>query len=187
MTRAMEAMVPTTRPVMTPAVLNLRQKRERMTTGRLPEEWRPFNREFIPIFLAGHPGKTKIAAGLACGFLWTVSRGIEKGDVVLCPDGSGRYRVGEVCGDYKYAPGENLPHRRPVRWLSQIIDRADMSEELRNSAAPVVYFHSALDSSRTTRMCICFQARIKRPPDARTLHSERTWSNAKLPMPDSVR
>ena len=34
----MEAMVPTTRPEMTPAVLNLRQKSDRTTTGRLPEE-----------------------------------------------------------------------------------------------------------------------------------------------------
>jgi len=102
-------------------------------TNRLPEEWRAFNREFIPIFLAGHPDKTKIGAGLACGALWTVSKGIKTGDVVLCPDGSGRYRLGEVRGDYAYQPDGVLPHRRPVRWLSQIIDRTDMSEELRHS------------------------------------------------------
>ena len=30
-------------------------------------------KKFIPVFLAGHPDKTKIGAGLACGFLWTVS------------------------------------------------------------------------------------------------------------------
>ena len=33
-------------------------------THKLPEEWRTFNREFIPIFLAGHPDKTKITAGV---------------------------------------------------------------------------------------------------------------------------
>ena len=43
-------------------------------TGKLPDEMRAFNREFIPVFLAGHPGKSKIAAGLACGFLWTYPR-----------------------------------------------------------------------------------------------------------------
>ncbi len=106
-------------------------------TGRLPEDWRPFNKEFIPIFLAGHPDKTKIGAGLACGMLWTISKGLLKEDMVLCPDGTGRYRVGEVSGDYYYATGEILPHRRPVRWLSRIIDRADMSEGLRNSAGSV--------------------------------------------------
>lgn len=106
-------------------------------TGRLPEDWRPFNKEFILIFLAGHPDKTKIGAGLACGMLWTISKGLLKEDMVLCPDGTGRYRVGEVSGDYYYATGEILPHRRPVRWLSRIIDRADMSEGLRNSAGSV--------------------------------------------------
>ena len=106
-------------------------------THKLPEEWRTFNREFIPIFLAGHPDKTKITAGLACGALWTVSKGIKKGDVVLCPEGSGRYLVGEVSGDYAYQPGGVLPHRRPVHWLSQIIDRADMSVALKNSTGSI--------------------------------------------------
>jgi len=105
--------------------------------NKLPHEWRAFNKEFIPIYLAAHPDKTKIGAGLACGALWTVSKGIEKGDIVLCPDGAGRYRVGEVTGAYYCAPGENLPHRRPVQWLSRTIDRADMSEALRNSTGSV--------------------------------------------------
>lgn len=106
-------------------------------THKLPEEWRTFNREFIPIFLAGHPDKTKITAGLACGALWTVSKGIKKGDVVLCPEGSGRYLVGEVSGDYTYQPGGVLPHRRPVHWLSQTIDRADMSAALKHSTGSI--------------------------------------------------
>ena len=63
-------------------------------TGKLPESWRDFNKEFIPIFLANHPGKSRISAGLACGALWTVAKGINQGDIVLCPDGTGTYRVG---------------------------------------------------------------------------------------------
>ena len=106
-------------------------------THKLPEEWRKFNREFTPIFLASHPDKKKISAGLACGSLWTVSKGIKTGDIVLCPDGSGRYRVGEVSGDYFYRPSEFLPHRRPVSWLGQLIDRADMSEALQNSTGSI--------------------------------------------------
>ena len=102
-------------------------------TNKLPDEWRVFNKEFIPVFLAAHPDKTKIGAGLACGALWTVSKGIQKGDVVLCPDGSGKYRVGEVSGDYYYEPGKVLFHRRPVTWLNVAIDRAAMSEGLQSS------------------------------------------------------
>jgi restriction system protein len=101
-------------------------------TGKLPDDWRSFNQKFIPVFLAGHPNKTRIGAGLACGALWTVSKGIKNADVVLCPDGSGRYHLGEVTGDYYYAPGKVLPHRRPVQWLNQMIDRDDMSVELKN-------------------------------------------------------
>ena len=56
---------------------------------RLPDKWRDFNREFVPVFLTANPDKTKVSAGLACGALWTVAKGILKGDVVLCPDGEG--------------------------------------------------------------------------------------------------
>lgn len=104
---------------------------------RLPEEWRAFNKEFIPIFLAKHPEKTKIGAGLACGALWTVSKGIQRGDLVLCPDGEGAYRVGEVSGDYYYAGGQLLPHRRNVQWLDTAVPRTSMSEALRNSTGSI--------------------------------------------------
>ena len=106
-------------------------------TGQLPEEWRKFNKAFVPIYQAGHPDKSKVAAGLACGALWTVSKGIQTVSMVLCPDGLGGYKVGEVSGDYYYRPGEILPHRRPVQWLGITIDRRDMSEVLQNSAGSI--------------------------------------------------
>ncbi len=106
-------------------------------TGRLPEEWRAFNKEFIPVFLENRPEKSKVAAGLACGAIWTVSKGMVNGDIVLSPDGTGQYRVGEIEGDYFYAEGEVLPHRRPVKWLDININRAEMSEGLRNSCGSI--------------------------------------------------
>lgn len=102
-------------------------------SGKLPDEWREFNREFIPVWLSVHPGKSRIAAGLACGFLWTIAKGIRIGDIVLCPDGTGRYHVGEVVGDYTYAAGTSLPHRRSVRWLPIFIERIEMSDTLRKA------------------------------------------------------
>ena len=65
-------------------------------TGNLPEDWREFNKKYIPIFLKSCPDKTKIGAGLACGMLWTVAKGFLVGDMVLCPDGNGNYHVGEI-------------------------------------------------------------------------------------------
>jgi len=102
-------------------------------TGRLPDEWRAFNAEFVPIFLVGRPHKTRIAAGLACGMLWVIAKGMQKGDIVLCPDGSGQYYVGEIVGDYVHVPGQVLPHRRTVSWLPKRIERASMSDALRRS------------------------------------------------------
>lgn len=103
-------------------------------TGKLPDNWRYFNREFIPIWLDQNPGKSKVAAGLACAMLWTVAKGIKKGDVVLCPNGEGSYYVGEITDDYAFHAGENLPHRRTVRWSAEIIERAEMSDALRKSS-----------------------------------------------------
>jgi len=104
-------------------------------TSSLPEDWRAFNKQFIPVFLSVNPGKSKVAAGLACGMLWSLSLGLKQGDVVICPDGEGRYTVGEVTGPYQYQPNTNLPHRRPVHWLEKKIDRSDMSQELQRSTA----------------------------------------------------
>ena len=106
-------------------------------TGKLPDSLRDFNAAYIPVYLANRPHKTKIAAGLACGTLWTIGKGVQTGDVVLCPDGSGRYRVAEVTGPYYYVPGEVLPHCRPVKWLPELIDKADLSDGLRNTVGSI--------------------------------------------------
>ena len=106
-------------------------------TADLPDDWRAFNKKYIPIILTEHPERSKISAGLACGALWTVSKGIKNGDIVLCPDGAGSYRVGEISGDYYHAPGEILPHRRPVHWFTQTINRADMSDALQKSTGSI--------------------------------------------------
>ena len=106
-------------------------------TGQLPSEWRTFNKHFIPIFLETHPGKSRIGAGLSCGALWTVSKGIAKKDIVLCPNGTGQYRVGQITGGYTYAPNQVLPHRRPVHWLDHHISKTDLSDGLRRSCGSI--------------------------------------------------
>jgi restriction system protein len=102
-------------------------------TGKLPENWRDFNREFVPVYLENHPTKSKIAAGLACGFIWTVSKGLRQGDIVFTPNGARQYRAGEITSDYYYAAGDVLPHRRRVRWFPDLIDRDDMSQDLQRT------------------------------------------------------
>jgi len=106
-------------------------------TGHLPEDWREFNKEFIPIYLQANPDKSKIAAGLCCGFLWSVCKKIQIGDIVLSPDGKGRYFVGEVQSEYRFVPGANQPHQRQVHWFDETIDRSEMSDSLRNSTGSI--------------------------------------------------
>ena len=72
-----------------------------------------FQQEIYPVFLAAQPDKSKVTAGLACGAMWTVCKGINTGDIVLSPDGAGSYRVGEVTGGYYYAPEGPLPSSPP--------------------------------------------------------------------------
>lgn len=106
-------------------------------SGQLPENWRDFNHVFIPRVMAAGHSKTRIGAGLACGFTWTLCKGLQIGDIVLSPDGAGAYRVGDVTGNYFYAEGEILPHRRPVHWRDTAIQRADMSEALKRSTGSI--------------------------------------------------
>ncbi len=102
-------------------------------SSKLPDNWREFNKKFIPVWFEKNPGKSKVSAGLACGMLWTVSKGLNIGDMVLCPDGQGNYYMGEIAKDYSFHPGQILPHRREVKWYSIIIERSAMSDTLQKS------------------------------------------------------
>lgn len=104
--------------------------------NKLPENWRDFNKSMIPKYIGINPEKTRIGAGLACGQLWTVSKGIKTGDYVLSPSGEGDYMVGEVIGEYEYFKGQNLPHRRKVNWFSSI-RRDQMSDALKHASGGI--------------------------------------------------
>lgn len=103
----------------------------------LYENWRDFNKKFIPIWMADMPDKSKTAAGLICGFTWTIIKGLKQGDVVLCPSGEGFYYVGTISSDYYFVPNTDLPHRRKVDWMDKVIQRKDMSTKLKNSSGSI--------------------------------------------------
>lgn len=101
------------------------------------DNWRDFNKKFIPIWLENHPDKSRVSAGLACGALWTVAKGLKRGDIIISPDGIGNYHIAEVLDEYSYHDGQTLPHRRTVRWYEQTIERAEMSVNLKNSTGSI--------------------------------------------------
>ena len=105
-------------------------------SNELTEDFKSFTAKWRP-YLVEKEGKSAVAAGLNCGALWTICKGISIGDTVLSPDGMGNYLVGEVTGDYYYVSDPELPHRRPIRWMPGTIKRSDMSQALQNSTGSI--------------------------------------------------
>ena len=103
----------------------------------LYENWRDFNAKFIPLWMENVPDKSKTSAGLACGFLWTIVKGLKMGDVVLSPSGEGYYYVGTIASEYYYVPNTELPHRRNVEWMDKVILRKNMSKDLQHSSGSI--------------------------------------------------
>jgi restriction system protein len=102
-------------------------------SGQFGEDWRDFNARFRPVFLERHPDKTPVAAGLACGMLWTICKGMKHGDVVFSPDQNGDFALGEIASDYYFAAGQFLPQRRRINWYQQRIPRSEVSDDLKRS------------------------------------------------------
>jgi len=105
-------------------------------SNELTDDFKSFTAKWRP-YLVEKEGKSAVAAGLNCGALWTICKGISRGDTVLSPDGMGNYLVGEVTGDYYYVSDPELPHRRPIRWMPGTIKRSDMSQALQNSTGSI--------------------------------------------------
>jgi len=104
----------------------------------LVEDWREFNKKFIPVFLKKYPEAHKVKAGLACSAIHTVAKRLNDDDVVLCPDGNRNYKVGKIIGKYFYnSEKPSIVHRRPVEWFPITIKRDEMSEVLRYSTGSI--------------------------------------------------
>lgn len=103
----------------------------------LYDNWRDFNKKFIPEWLKLFPEKSKTSAGLICGSTWTIIKGLKIGDTVLCSSGEGYYYVGTISSDYYFVPDTELPHRRKVEWMDITIPRKSMPQKLRNSSGSI--------------------------------------------------
>jgi restriction system protein len=104
-------------------------------TGKFPDNWRDFNKKFIPIAMDQFGMASRVSAGLACGQTWTLGFGLSKNDLVVSPNGQGQYQIGRITGDYYFEAGSPLAHRRPVDWVTGLIDKEALSDGLRRSLA----------------------------------------------------
>lgn len=62
----------------------------------------------MPIYLENYSGKSRVSAGLSCGVLWTISKLIKVGDIILCRYGSGSNYVGVVLDTYSFHHGQTI-------------------------------------------------------------------------------
>lgn len=102
-----------------------------------PSDENLWRKSLVSTFLSKYPEKSIGAARTSIGFLWTICHGLKIGDIVLASNGEGSYRVGRIIGNYSYAPGEHLPHRRNVEWFDVVISRKSMSKALQNSSGSI--------------------------------------------------
>ena len=101
-------------------------------TNYLFDNWREFNAKFVPEIIKLNPEKSKVGAGLICGVLWTLCKGIKEDAIVFCQDKNKDYHLCKVSSNYIYSK-EEPHHRRKVEWLNVIISNSDMSKELQSS------------------------------------------------------
>ncbi len=97
-------------------------------------QWR---QKLVEKYLQINPDKSAGTARNSIGFLWTICFGLKNGDIVLASNGNSGYQVGEITGDYYFAPGTDLPHRRTVEWKKVVIPRKSMSQKLQNSTGSI--------------------------------------------------
>ena len=104
-------------------------------TPYLAETWSESRGKIKPVYLKFNPNKSPVGAGLSCGALWTFGKGMQRGDLIFCPDGNGNYFSGEITGDYRYVPDSFFPHQREVKWQVATFPRSEMTHDLKKSTA----------------------------------------------------
>jgi restriction system protein len=101
-------------------------------TTQIKESQESFTAWFMPLLL-GYEVLNKRSASMAASGTWWVGHGMKTGDIVFTRKLDGNFQVGRVTGDYFYAAGHELPHRRPVEWFPRTIDKASLSPQVKGT------------------------------------------------------
>ena len=96
----------------------------------LKDSWMDSKKELTEQYKKNRPNKSPVSVGLACGAMWTVSKGIPIGGVVVSPTGQGTYAIGKVASEYEFVKDSYLPHRRKVDWQPERIPASNFSDPL---------------------------------------------------------
>ena len=96
------------------------------------DNWRDFNKKYVDYIIKLNPEKSRVGAGLNCGVIWTLSKGLTKDAIVLCHTTDGNYLACKIISDYYFAE-EEPHHRRKVEWLKTSLLKSEMSQPLINT------------------------------------------------------
>ena len=75
---------------------------EIMTSDPITFKINKVSPKFIPEILKRDPSKSKVGAGLNCGVIWTLCKGLKKDAVVLCQDKDKDYHACKIISNYYY-------------------------------------------------------------------------------------
>ena len=106
---------------------------DRDLTNDLYDNWRDFNAIYVDHMIEEKISTSRVGAGVSCGAIWTLSKGIEKDAIVICPDLDGNFLPCKIISNYYYTKGDDPYHRRKVEWFKNPIKRSDMSKPLLSS------------------------------------------------------
>lgn len=158
------------------------------------ENWRDFNKKYIDKVIEISGGlKSRVGAGLNCGVIWTLSKGVEIGNIILCQDEDKNYHACRVTSQYFYSEQEPH-HRRKVEWIGEVISPNDLSSDLykslnaQNTLIDISSYHQELENlikGNSSGKIISNDPSIEEPSEfALEKHLEdfliKNWASTKL-------
>ena len=158
------------------------------------ENWRDFNKKYIDKVIELSGGiKSRVGAGLNCGVIWTLSKGVEIGNIILCQDEDKNYHACRVTSQYFFSEQEPH-HRRKVEWIGEVISPNDLSSDLykslnaQNTLIDISSYHQELENlikGNSSGKIISNDPSIEEPSEfALEKHLEdfliKNWASTKL-------
>ena len=158
------------------------------------ENWRDFNKKYIDKVIEISGGlKSRVGAGLNCGVIWTLSKGVEIGNIILCQDEDKNYHACRVTSQYFFSEQEPH-HRRKVEWIGEVISPNDLSSDLykslnaQNTLIDISSYHQELENlikGNSSGKIISNDPSIEEPSEfALEKHLEdfliKNWASTKL-------
>ena len=131
------------------------------------------------------PGYSTQQMAKPVGQMWTLARVMESGnDHIIVPFKRKRaFRVGKIAGDYRFDPSfsEEVPHTRPIEWISEDIPRTAFDRDLLNSLGAIMTVCQIYKNDAESRI---LELAGSPAPQAWSVQTPSPKEGAPAPLPD---